>query len=98
MKNFHSPVRKLIEYYARKSGAQLVLSLLAKGDVSNETEAKALLDFLEVMSEAVAVDARNHVSVLENEIVHTSDAVKISDLVESYLEERGFGHLLPDDE
>lgn len=98
MRNFHSPVQKLIEHYARKSDDQLVLSLLAKGDVSNETEAKALLDFLEVMSDAVAMDARNHVSVLGNEMVHTSDAVKICQLVESYLEERGFGHLLPDDE
>jgi hypothetical protein len=43
------------------------------------------------------VDARNKVSVLENEPVHTSDAVKVSEVVESYLEERGYGHLLPDD-
>jgi hypothetical protein len=97
MKNFHPPIQKLIEHYARKTKSKQILEILSKGDVSTEADAQALFEFLDVMSDAIGVDAQNNVSVLENERVHTSDAVKVSEVVESYLEQRGFGHLLPDD-
>ncbi|MET0390612.1 MAG: hypothetical protein ABW321_31865 [Polyangiales bacterium] len=89
---------KLIDYYARKTGAQAVLAILAKGGVSSDAEAQALLAFLDVLGEAVREDAQNNAVVLEGERVDTSDAVKVSEVVERHLDTSGYGHLLPDDE
>lgn len=97
MRDLHPPILQLLGYYARKTNSQPVLAILAKRDIDDEAEAKELLAFLDVMSDAIAVDAKSQVAVLENEHVHTSDAVKVSEVIESYLEARGYGHLLPDD-
>jgi len=48
-----------------------------------------MISFLAVMSEQVAIDANNKVTVLR-QIVCTTDAEKVCDVIEDYIESLGY--------
>ena len=89
MKDFHPPILKLLRHYATAANASEVLVLLSKGAVDSAHEAKLLYDFLATFCELVAVDAQSEVTVL-NQPIHTTDAEKVCEVVEDYLNELGY--------
>ena len=83
-------------YYAKKLGAVEVQKILGKESIDSEHEAKSILNFLDQMCPKVAEDAANGVVVL-NQVVHTTDAEKVCNVIEDYIEEAGYGNLLDDE-
>ena len=89
MKNFHPPILTLLKHYAAAAKDAEIVELLNKGEVESEQEAKVLYAFLSTMCELVAADAKKGVVVL-NQPVHTTDAEKVCEVVEDYLNDRGY--------
>ena len=80
-------------YYAKEFGAVEVQKILEKESIDSEHEAKSILNFLGQMCPKVAEDATNGVVVL-NQVVHTTDAEKVCNVIEDYIEDAGYGDLL----
>ncbi len=80
-------------HYAAELKNESVLSILKKESVDNETEARDVLTFLDSMCAKIATDAKENVIVLHQPI-HTTDAEKICDVIEDYLEELGYEDLI----
>ena len=97
MKDLAPTIVKFMSHYAAKAGASGVQAILEKRAVESDSEAQAVLDFLEVMYRRVAEDAERGVMVFPNQVVAIYDAEKVYSLVESWLEEQGYGHLISDD-
>lgn len=93
MKNIHKPIIDFMVFYAEKLNDNAVLSVLNKLSIDTEDEAKSVLAFLDSMCEIVVEDSKNKVVVL-NQAVCTSDAEKVCDVIEDYVEEAGFAHLV----
>ncbi len=93
MKNIHKPILDFMSYYAKKLGDDNVISVLDKLSIDNEDEAKKLLSFLNEMCSHVKQDSSNNVVVL-NQVVCTSDAEKVCDIIEDYIEEIGYENLV----
>lgn len=93
MKNIHKPIIDFMVYYAGKLQDESVLSILNKLSIENEGEAKSILVFLNSMCDHVVEDSKNGVVVL-NQAVCTSDAEKVCDVIEDYIEEIGYEHLV----
>ncbi|QFT53278.1 hypothetical protein [Microbulbifer sp. THAF38] len=89
MKNIHQPIKDIMSYYAQKLSNQKVLNILQKDSIESEDEAKDILLFLDSMCTEIAQDAQNNVVVLRQPI-KTSDAEKICDVIEDYIEEIGY--------
>lgn len=97
MKNLDPTIIRFMAHYAFDVGAVPVQGILEKRSIDNAVEARAVLDFLEVMCRRVAEDAKLGVTVLPGEKVATYDAEKVCEVVQSHLEELGYGDLLSDE-
>ncbi len=93
MKNIHKPIIDFMAYYAKQLNDETVLRVLSNLSINTEDEAKRVLSFLEIMCDHVIEDAKNNVVVL-NQSVCTSDAEKVCDVIEDYIEEIGYEHLV----
>lgn len=93
MKNIHQPIKDIMSHYASNPENINVLAVLEKESIDSEQEAKAVLAFLDLMSDKIAEDAKSNVVVLQQPI-HTTDAEKICDVIEDYIEELGYEHLI----
>ena len=96
MKNFHPPIIEFMNHYAAVTESATVQGILDKRSVDSEAEARAMLEFLDLMCSRVAEDTKRGV-VVGNQRVVTSDAEKVCEAVESYLEELGYDDLMSDD-
>lgn len=93
MKNMHQPIKDLMRHYAEVIGDDGALSILRKESIDSESEAKAILVFLDSMCDRIADDAGNNTIILRQP-VHTTDAEKVCSIMEDLIEELGYGHLL----
>lgn len=93
MKNIHKPIIDFMSYYAEKLNDESVLSVLNKQSIESEVEAKNVLNFLSNLCDHVSDDSKNNVVVL-NQAVCTSDTEKVCDVIEDYIEEIGYEHLV----
>jgi len=93
MKNIHQSILDFVLYYAQKLKNEVVLSVLTKQKIDNEAEARAVLLFLNDMSNRVIIDVKHDVVVL-NRKVQTSDAEKVCNVVEGYIEDSGYAYLV----
>lgn len=93
MKNIHQPILDIMKYYASELGRETVKSVIKKQAIESEDEAKEILIFLDEMCSKVSVDAKENVIIL-NQPIHTSDAEKVCDVIEDYIEELGYGNLI----
>lgn len=93
MKNIDSTIIDFLSHYANALNATGIKSILDKSAVETDEEASELLDFLEEMCAQVKTDAGEEVIVLRQPVT-TYDAEKVCSVVEDYLENAGFGHLL----
>ena len=92
MKNIHKPIIDFMSYYAKKLNDESVLSVLKKLSIESEDEAKNVLSFLNNMCDLVLEDSKNSIVVL-NQAVCTTDAEKVCDVIEDYIEDIGYEHL-----
>jgi len=92
MKNIHQPIIEIMAYYAKELDNKKVQEILQKESIDTELEAKEILNFLDSMCEQVAVDSKSNIVVLRQPI-HTTDAEKVCDVMEDFIEELGYGHL-----
>ena len=79
--------------YATELECENILSILKNESIDSEEEARDMLGFLDSMCEKIAIDAKENLVIL-NQPIHTTDAEKICDVIEDYLEELGYGHLV----
>jgi hypothetical protein len=93
MKNIHQPILDIMKYYAAELGSETVKVVMEKQAIESEDEAKEILIFLDEMCSKVSIDAKDNVVVL-NQPIHTSDAEKVCDVIEDYIEELGYGNLI----
>lgn len=93
MKNIHKPILDFMSYYAKKLRDDGVISVLDKLSVDNKDEAKKLLSFLDKMCSHVKEDSINNAVVL-NQVVCTSDAEKVCDIIEDYIGKIGYKNLV----
>lgn len=93
MKNIHQPIKEIMKYYAIKLENETASLVINKEAIESEGEAKEFLSFLETMCNTIAVDAKESVVVL-NQPIHTTDAEKVCDIMEDYIEGLGYGHLI----
>lgn len=93
MKNIHKPILDFMFFYAQKLDNENVIAVLEKQAIDNEDEARAIVSFLNIMCELVQKDSMKDVVVL-NQVVCTSDAEKVCDVMEDYIEEIGYEHLV----
>ncbi|TMO00088.1 hypothetical protein [Pseudoalteromonas sp. S558] len=93
MKNIHQPIKDIMSYYASSLENKNVLAILEKQSIDSEQEAKEVITFLDLMSDKIAEDSKANVVVLQQPI-HTTDAEKICDVLEDYIEELGYEHLI----
>jgi hypothetical protein len=93
MKKIHQPIKDVMYHYAEKFSDDAVLSILKKEEIGNEISAKQVLNFLDKMCDQIAIDAKENYIIL-NQPVHTTDAEKICDVIEDYIEALGYDHLL----
>ena len=85
MKNIHQPIKDIMSYYALKIENRNVLAILKKESIDSEQEAKEILTFLNSMCDKISEDAKENINVLHQPI-HTTDAEKICDIIEDYVE------------
>lgn len=93
MKNMHQPILDIMKHYAGELGSETVKVVLEKRAIESVDEAKEVLHFLDEMCNKVSIDAKENVVVL-NQPIHTSDAEKVCDVIEDYIEELGYGNLI----
>ncbi len=93
MKNIHQPIKDIMRHYAEKLSDNAIHSILEKEQISDESEAKQVLIFLDKMCDQIAIDSKENYVIL-NQPVHTTDAEKICDVIEDHIEALGYGHLL----
>lgn len=93
MKNIQPLIKKFMAHYASEFDAIEIQKILAKESIDSKDEAKSIIDFLNRMCPKVAEDAKKNVRVL-NQVVHTTDAEKVCNEMEDYIEEIGYGDLL----
>jgi hypothetical protein len=93
MKNIHQPILDIMKYYAAELGSETVKVVMEKQAIESEDEAKEILIFLDEMCSKVSIDAKDNVVVL-NQPIHTSDAEKVCDVIEDYIEVLGYGNLI----
>ncbi|MET1257593.1 hypothetical protein [Aliikangiella maris] len=93
MKNIHQPIKDIMSYYASNLENKSVLEILEKQSIDSEQEAKEVIAFLNLMSDKIAEDSKDNIVVLQQPI-HTTDAEKICDVIEDYIEELGYEHLI----
>ena len=93
MKNIHQPIKDIMKHYAAELEDEKILSVLQKESIDSESEAKDVLVFLDSMCKRIAIDAKRNVIIL-HQPVHTTDAEKICNVIEDYIEDLGYGHLL----
>ena len=93
MKNIHQPIKDIMRHYATELKDEKILSVLQKESIDSESEAKDVLVFLDSMCKKIAIDAKENVIIL-HQPVHTTDAEKICNVIEDYIEDLGYGHLL----
>jgi len=93
MKNIHQPIKDILSYYANILKNERVIEILNKESIDSKNEAKELYLFLEPMCNKIAEDAKNGTTVLRQPI-HTTDAEKICNIIEDYIEEIGYENLI----
>ena len=89
MNHVNDPMKKIMAHYAKELDDKAVLSILEKGAIESEDEAKDTLSFLDSMCDRIAEDTEAGIVVL-NQPIHTTDAEKICDAIEDYIEELGY--------
>jgi len=93
MKNIHQPIKDIMSYYATKLENKNVQVVLKNESISSEQEAKDVLLFIDLMCKKIAEDEKKNVIVLHQSI-RTTDAEKICDVIEDYIEELGYEYLI----
>lgn len=93
MKNIHKPILDIMFHYASQLENDDVLNILEKKSIESKTEAECILQFLDNLCEKIAEDSINKIVIL-NQPIHTTDAEKVCNIIEDYIEELGYGDLL----
>lgn len=97
MKNIHTPILQIMRHYAIVLDDQDILRILEKLVVEQESEALALLAFLDRMCDRMKPDIQAGVHLLAEPLA-SSDAEKICMTVQDYLEDNGYGYLISGEE
>ncbi|WP_148212571.1 hypothetical protein [Hahella chejuensis] len=89
MKGINDTIKAFMQHYAEEFKDSEVLLVLEKESIESENEANSVLNFLDSMCKKVQEDMESGVVVL-NQKVHTTDAEKVCDVVEDYIEGLGY--------
>lgn len=95
MKDIHAPILQIMRHYANVLDDQETLHILEKLTVDQESEARALLAFLDRMCDRMKPDIQAGMHLLAEPLA-SSDAEKICMTVQDYLEDKGYGYLVSD--
>ncbi|OZG70001.1 hypothetical protein BTA51_28140 [Hahella sp. CCB-MM4] len=96
MNNMDEYIKKYVNHYAEIVGSQNISSIISKGAVSSEDEARELISFIDTMCRQSQSDEAAGKTVLGYP-AKTYDAEKAAMILEELIEDCGFDYLIDDD-
>ena len=92
MTRLDAVIIKYLEHYAQYAAHDVISSILARGVVESDVEARALTDVIDAMYAHLDDDVKSHL-IVYRQAIQAYDVDKVAETVVAWLEEAGYEHV-----